>query len=293
MRKNTGFTLTELLVVLIILSLSSLAIFTLFSSSTKVYLNMERLSNIQEQARLAMVQMDRVFERWGIGVPYNLSQNATCASYPPREYPPGKASSLCYVIRNDGKEIEFYASLYGIGFVKRISGNIAYVISCRLNSSTSQNCYYVWRGENPYDNDNDPTNGFPYFALSGLSVNNAECINWNFSGVNTNAQLSAILTARNVSFSVNLREGDVITRVPHRVKIYYDETNQTIYLDLQDMASDCNSNERARPIARNITYFSIEDLTQPDKNPVIRVTFNIKNPKTNEEYTFQRVYGRW
>lgn len=279
-----GFTIVELLMAAVLALIVLSSIYALYITSVRTYGKVEKLSNVQEQARIALEQMDRLFDRWGVGVPYNNAQSATCSSYPPMEYPPRTASSLCYEITTDS--VVFYASTFGMGLVKRIGTN-AELISCRLNNSVTQNCYYVWRGENPVDNDNDPSNGFPFFGLSNLNPNNADCVNWTTG----NATVSATLSSTNVQgFSVTLREGDIIMRVPHRIRIY--RQGDILYVEMQDM-SNCGGNELARPIAYNVSNFLVEDLTQNNERPVIRITLTLRDPQGGQEYTFQRIYGRW
>lgn len=66
---SRGFTLLELLVSILIFSLVIMAIYFFFDSGGWLYLHSERRANIQENARLAMEQMERDFRMIGAGVP--------------------------------------------------------------------------------------------------------------------------------------------------------------------------------------------------------------------------------
>jgi prepilin-type N-terminal cleavage/methylation domain-containing protein len=67
--KKSGFTLVELLVSMVIFTLVLLAVYFLFDQGRWYYLAADKRSNIQENGRLAMEQMERDFRMVGYGVP--------------------------------------------------------------------------------------------------------------------------------------------------------------------------------------------------------------------------------
>jgi len=66
---SAGFTLVELLVSVLLFSLVVLAIYYFFDKGSWLYLHSEKRSNIQQNARVIMEQMERDFRMIGAGVP--------------------------------------------------------------------------------------------------------------------------------------------------------------------------------------------------------------------------------
>jgi type II secretory pathway pseudopilin PulG len=74
---ETGFTLVELLVTLVIFMMVMIAVYALFDGGQWFYLHGERKTKIQEIARMAMEQMERDIRMSGFGVPTGAKFGAT------------------------------------------------------------------------------------------------------------------------------------------------------------------------------------------------------------------------
>ncbi|MEM4368315.1 MAG: prepilin-type N-terminal cleavage/methylation domain-containing protein [Candidatus Anstonellales archaeon] len=266
-----GFTVIELLVAMIVSMIVVGALTSLFIVGNRTFQSNERVAYITEEVRNAITTLDFLFSRWGVGVP--CPQNGCNIQTPPPDctsYPP--SDPMCITI--NGTEIIFYANLYGIGFVQSVDNDNANIISCRLSSSSTQNCYYVWNAGNlkgGYDN------GIPkYFSFSSTLTfsGSPDCV----SSYNTNLTVS-----KSLSNNLTLDQGDYITRVPHRIRIYL--SNGNIYIDRDDMASDCNDNEKSVILAK-VSSFSAQKVGRSVK---VDITFIDDKGKT---FSITRYYGR-
>jgi len=244
LKKQKGFTIIELLVVIVLCIILLMAVLGVYLVSDKVFKKTRPVSDVLEEMRSAIATLDFVFSRWGVGVPC-INNNCTIgSSIPPctDDYPPSY-NPLC-IKCNSGdpssgcSDVEFYASLSGSGFV--VSGNETQVnlISCRLSTDTNDNFYYIWQGDKVV---NYNGSGFPpVYKLSELDHNNQDCIK-NFSG-NPNAQASALVVEYITNSTYTLQPGDIIMRVPHKVRLYAKSTSDGywLYLNKTDMATNEN-----------------------------------------------------
>ncbi|AEH22125.1 hypothetical protein TOPB45_0008 [Thermodesulfobacterium geofontis OPF15] len=217
-KKQKGFTIIEVLVVIVLCAIIIMAALGLYFASDKIFKQTRPISDVLEEMRSAIATLDFVFSRWGVGVPcYNnnctIGTNiAACTSYPPSD-------PLC-INCNSGdfisgcSDIEFYANLEGYGFVVSVNGTQANLISCRLSTDENDNYYYIWQGEKivNYNGSGSP----PIYQLLGLNPNNQDCIN--FTG-DSNAQVNALV---NGTGNYTLQPGDMITRVLYKVRLYVD-----------------------------------------------------------------------
>jgi len=273
MRYIRGVTLIELMVAIIIASIIMGALVAMYISSDKIFRNLRPVSDVVEEMRGALTTLDFVFSRWGAGVP---CKNNTCSiTSPPPDcdgYPP--SDPMCITIIG-GTEAVFYANLYGMGFVVSVDGSgTAEVISCRLRDVASQNCYYVWKGDRLVSIDAD---GNPVaVSITNLSADNVDCLSEPNS---PNATMDAILSG------VELQPGYVITRVPHRVRVYV--SNGWLMMDKQDMADTCTANEPAVRIAK-VENFSIR---KEGRGVVVEVTF-ISQSQPEKTLSVVRYFGR-
>jgi hypothetical protein len=209
----------------------------LYFASDKIFKQTRPISDVLEEMRSAIATLDFVFSRWGVGVPCdnNTCNEAIseCVGPPPDNYPP--YNRLCMSCKNGDfssgcSNVEFYANLEGYGFVVSVNGTQANLISCRLSKDENDNYYYIWQGEKIV---NYNSSGSPLiYQLLGLNPNNQDCIN--FTG-DSNAQVNALV---NGTGNYTLQPGDMITRVPHKVRLYVDSTSDGywLYIEKTDMA---------------------------------------------------------
>lgn len=258
--KQKGFTMVEILIVIILCAIIAMAALGLYLASDKVFKKMKATSDVLEEMRSAMATLDFVFSRWGIGVPCknnNCTINntiTTCDGYPP-------SNPLC-VICNSGNltsgcsDIEFYASLYGYGFVVDVKGTQADLISCRLSTDDDNNYYYIWQGEVVIDYNS--TGLPPVYELSNLTPNNIDCIE-NFTG-SANAQCNATIIRKIDNATKILQPGDIIIRVPHKVRLYVDSKSNDngywLYLEKTDMATYENSTTKVAKV-KDLNSFKV------------------------------------
>ncbi len=284
-----GYSLLEILVAIVIVAIVMGAVVAIYSASNRTFQKTKPVSSLLEEVREALSTLDFVFSRWGSAVPCegnNCTLNnppADCGtSYPPKD-------PMCITIRN-GNEAEFYANLYGMGFVVSVdtTDNTASLISCRLRKDRdpdkrTQNCYYVWKGDRVVAFD---STGLPViYELSGLSntEDNIDCLS---EPASPNATIN--INMKDISSGgsdVTLSEGMVITRVPHRIRLYVD--NGWLMMDKTDMASPCSSDENAIRIAR-VQSFSIEKV---GKGVKLNITF-VSQEDSSKTMRVVRYFGR-
>jgi len=247
-KKRKGFTIIEVLVVIVLCTIILMAAFGLYLASGKIFRETRPISDVLEEMRSAIATLDFVFSRWGAGVPCNNNTCdetiSECIGPPPDNYPP--YNRLCMTC-NEGdfssgcKKVEFYANLEGYGFVVSVNGTQANFISCRLrNTDLSNNdTYYIWKGDKLVN-----YNG-TYFPKYKLNLNsdddNKDCID--FAG-SPNIQHNVIVQEFNGTGTYTLEPGDIITRVPHRVSLYVKYNSNPnyrgywLYVEKTDMATN-------------------------------------------------------
>jgi type II secretory pathway pseudopilin PulG len=282
-----GFTLVEVLVVMILIFVIIGAVLTVYLISVKIFKEGKELSDLTEDARIAITTLNFIFSRWGMGVPCannTCVMNDTLAScnvnlvngalLTPPELP---QDPMCITINNTTKEIYFFANLEGFGFVVNSTGSIVNVVSCRLNTSLTQNCYYIWRNGvvlNPSNNTYFPSS----VPLNG-TINGIDCINTPAPNAQLNAYTSGII----------LEPGDYITRVPYLIRIYVKNINGINWLMIKkiDLATACNNNEHSVKLAP-VKDFSAEILGRAVK---LTITFvNLNSP--DKTITIEKIYSK-
>lgn len=237
-KKIKGFTIIELLIVIVLCTIILMAVLGVYLVSDKIFSKTKPISDVLEEARGAILNLDFIFSRWGVGVPCKNNDCKIESSITPCEgYPP--SNPLCITCNsgdlNSGcSDVEFYANLYGFGFVVSTNGTQANLISCRLSTDENDNYYYIWQGEKiiNYNGSGRP----PWYRLLQLDPDNQDCIK-NFSG-SFNAQSSALVNGPDNS-TYALQPGDIIIRVPHKVRLYVKSTSDGywLYLNKTDMAT--------------------------------------------------------
>lgn len=242
--KTKGFTIIELLIVILLCAIILMAISGLYIASDKIFRHTRPISDVLEETRSGIVTLDFVFSRWGAGVPCeNNTCNISNTTIPCLNYPP--SAPMCITCNNGDfnsgcNDIEFYASLYGIGFVVNVNGTQANIISCRL---TNDDYYYIWQGEKVLNYNATSTPAI--YQLSGLAPDDQDCIK-NFNGPPNAKSNSVVTLVSNSSYTYTLQPGDIIMRVPHKVRIYEDcKTNECwLYIEKTDMANSTKEPEK-------------------------------------------------
>jgi len=240
-KKQKGFTIIEVLVVIVLCAIIIMAALGLYFASDKIFKQTRPISDVLEEMRSAIATLDFVFSRWGVGVPcYNNTCNETiseCVGPQPNNYPP--YNRLCMSCNSGNlisgcSDIEFYANLEGYGFVVGVNGTQANLISCRLrNTDLSNDTYYIWEGDKVV---NYNGTNLPKYKLNlNSDDDNKDCIN--FAG-GPNVQHNVIVQEFNGTGNYTLQPGDMITRVPHKVRLYVDSTSDGywLYIEKTDMA---------------------------------------------------------
>jgi hypothetical protein len=303
MLNKKGSTLIELLIVAVIGVFILEAAYLLYSGSLKLFTDVRtRSSNIQ--TKVPSVEMiGRYFDRWGANV---LPTGSDCTNYPPssakcltKTAQTGLASGVAC------DEVTFWGNLYGTGFVKDVSANTAHLLSCRLSSDNTSNCYYLWRS-GAINNDAVGNSIIPLSFNGSLSPNltpnNADC-----SALASDATANATVypqlkPSSGATSNKTLQAGDVLLRAPHKVRLYCaananDANRNWLYADLTDTATDCGSNEAASPIAP-VDSFQVAVLSDPSGNNTaaeVTVVFRSQSQKYSRTYdrqTVKKVFGR-
>lgn len=286
-----GFTIVELLVAIAISGLIIGILASLLLTSSRVFNTTKTITDLKENARLGAMQLEWLFQRWGTSTPcadaYKCTQVISCGNPGNFNYPPD--SSLCITIQpgNPCDEVWFYANLYGLGFVDRLtSPSEVAVMSCRLYESPQVNCYHVKRGGLWMRSDS----GAPLIVrIRNLSREGADCID--VSGT-SNAEMDRDTDVLNGLYqgsnTFRLEGGDLLLRVPHRVHLFCqpnprDNNRQWLYMEIKDMADACKKDNK-QPL------FPVEEFHVVNTENAVKVS--VKYKEGNKTFTLERVYGR-
>ncbi|MCX8021397.1 MAG: prepilin-type N-terminal cleavage/methylation domain-containing protein [Syntrophorhabdaceae bacterium] len=293
-----GFSLIEVLIVSGIGLFVLMAALLLYTGSLNLFKDVKTISdNIQTKVP-SIELVGRYFDRWGVNV---LSTGSDCTNYPP-------SNAKCITVTPQTglgtgitcDEVIFFGNIHGTGFVRDVSGTVANLVSCRLSTSSNQNCYYLWRNGS-IQNDASTNTVLP-LSLSSLSPNNADCSTLT-SGTVSNASANYQLSPSAGSGSTKtLQAGDIIQRSPHKIRLYCapnanDASRNWLYVDLTDTALGCTSDETASPIAP-VDTFQVTLLTDPSGNSTaarVTVTFRSQSGKYSKQYdthTVTKTFGR-
>ncbi len=297
MRKK-AFTLVEILVAMILASIILVAVLGLYVASDKVFKKTKPVSDVLEEMRSGIVTLDFVFSRWGAGVPcYNNNCNigttiSACSSYPPTD-------PMCMTCNSGDlttgcSDVEFYANLYGMGFVIAATTSSASLVSCRLDTSDNQNCYYIWENGGVV-NYNSTTASPPAYGFN-VSFNSIDCVDFNGAPnliINDPDMCEWVNGTLDCSYVYSVQSGDIITRVPHKVRLYVDQDTDGSYwlmMDKTDMESGCNSDENAVKVARikDANSFKVYAVGRAIKVVITFATQGLKE----QTFTIERYFGR-
>ncbi len=296
--RNKGFSVAELLVAIAISALMLAIMSSLFLTSSDVFNRIRTISDAKEFARLGVMQLEWLFQRWGTSTPCAdasvCTQVISCGTPGNFSYPPD--SSLCITIQNGDPcdEVWFYGNLYGQGFVDILTGpDRVAVMSCRLSDAPQVNCYHIKRGGlwAPYDWDYSTYPQPPIVRIKNLDNDNADCVN--VSGTHNTEMDREVEILNGLYYDSNtflLDGGDLLLRVPHRIHLFCrpnprDNNRLWLYMEATDMAEDCNANEPPQPLIP-VEEFHVENIGNAVK---VRVTYRSNEGET---FTIERVYGR-
>ncbi len=280
MRYMRGITLIELMIAIIVSSIILSAMVALYISSDRIFRNLKPASDVVEEMRGALTTLDFIFSRWGVAVPC-AGNNCSTSSPPPDcdTYPP--SDPMCITVIGNSEAI-FYANLYGMGFVVSVDGSgTAQIISCRLRGEPSHNCHYVWKGDKllSVDGDGNPVD----MRVSNLSESNIDCLG---EPTSPNATVSSTLTDnQGLGISVELQPGYVISRVPHRIRLYV--SGDWLMMEQTDMSTACVADEPSVRIAK-VSNFSIR---KEGRGVLIEATF-VSQSQPEKRLSIVRYFGR-
>lgn len=280
---ESGFTLVEFLISILISAIVITAIVSLTTASMKAFKKVKEVSEVKELGKGGMVQLEWLFQRWGTATPCNNADTALCTSVSPDckvdgifPYPPPSAACITIIDDSAYDEAYFYANLTGSGYVHipQIADPTAINIkSCRLTTAAGQNCYHVKMGAKFITDKTNPAVYKPLiFSLANLSDNNLVCTDGTIA---PNATVSVNATALNGqlkddagNFITNypFEGGEIIFRVPHRIKLFCqdnpaDQNKKWLYMEATDMAAQCGADEPAQPLIP-VNSFDIKRRTE-------------------------------
>lgn len=266
---NKGFTISEVMIAIVISSMILATIISLYRASDTTFRTTKKVSDAKEVGKGGMAQLEWLFQRWGGSTPCGNENPAQCTSVMDCRsggnfvYPP--TSTMCITItdNNPCDEVQFYANLYGNGFVhipQIENPAVMNIKSCRLSTAERHNCYHIKFGAKFLRDQANPNVYTPLiFSLSNLSDNNLFCTD---GTLNPNATISATATAlngflkddsgNNIS-TYTFEGGEIIMRVPHRIRLFcqnnpQDSNSLWLYMEARDIATNCNDNEPAQPL---------------------------------------------
>lgn len=309
--KGKGFSIAELLIAIAISVLMLAIMSSLFFTSSQVFNQVRTISDVKENARLGVMQLEWLFQRWGTATPCTnasiCTQVVSCGTPPDDfDYPP--ESSLCITIQegNPCDEVWFYANLYGLGFVDKLIGpDRVAVMSCRLSSREEINFYHIKRGGlwAPYDWDYSSYPYPPIVRIRNLDDNNADCVY--VSGTSNTEMDREVEILNGLYYGSNIFQldgGDLLLRVPHRIHLYCapnasDNNRLWLYMEVKDVVCeavdedyqpdkcDINDGTDVKPLVP-VNEFRVENIGNAIR---VTVTYTEEEGRT---FTLERIYGR-
>lgn len=249
-----GFTLIEMLIVILISVLIIGVIVGLFMVHQQVQAPTKMTSDIMEIQRAGMAQLEWIFSRWGTGTPCNDPTGANiCTRIRACDrgdingnftYPP--PSSLCVTIRdgNPCDEIWFYANLEGVAIATNVYRDRIQLVSCRLKTEENGDkyCFHIMR-YGKFFRDSNNNDIVLIFGLEGLNNQNAECLDPAYlNPANYNAEASRIATIYNGYITnqqgilqnwLDLEGGDIIIMLPKLIHLYCETDGDITWLMME------------------------------------------------------------
>ncbi len=282
--KKRGFTLIEILVVIILIGIISMAIVGLYVFSDKIFKKNESISDVLEEMRSGVATLDFLFSRWGTGVPcqnntcvINATGISPCDGFPPSD--PMCMSCNSGSLTTGCSDIEFFGNLEGMGFV--ISANpvtgSATIISCGLeyDSDCSKQCYYIWNGS-------EGISGFSWNSTTGQPI--PRCLpSSEYEGECISNPTPITVSFSNSTFPIET--GNIIMRAPYKIRIYLD-TDGWIKMEKFDPCDNFNS-EETKKIARAVDF----KVYAVGKSIKVEAKF-VSQSNPNKIFKIERYFGR-
>jgi hypothetical protein len=286
----------SILISLLILGAISVA----FIGANRGFQQNKPINQAIQEAQTAVVTLDFLFSRWGVGAPssnnipiYIMNYNGTIRTdgngnpinWQPANLPNGitfpPSNPFWYQAADtngDGKNdtIYFFASLGGTGYVIDCPNNLppCGILSCRLSSNSTNKCYFIFSADGT---------SIKYYVLGStdLANDNIDCLNLQDNQTSN--------TTINVG---GLNPGDRFQRVPHLIIIYetpIDSRTSWLAFDRIDLAINCNDNENATHIGR-IRRGSFQVIPRGQNAVELQVDFVDENG--NVAYRFRKIYSK-
>jgi len=286
-KRILGFTLVELLVVILITSIFLMAVLGVYLMGNKYLKESKPVSDVIEEARSGLATLEFLFSRRGVGVPLEGD--------PFTGIPPANNTLTCN--RGDFSsgcsDLEFYANIKGFGFVVNNATGID-LVSCRLNSKDDENYYYVFRDGNLVNATKNETNGTIYRFCEEFG-NGPYCVNdltVNLSLNNKKMYLNGT-NCTDANNTITLYPGDIIMRVPYKVRLYVRNSNPEgswLVMNATDLATN-KSDERWIARVKDENSFKATCLDSNCTALKVRITFQSQS-KPEQTFTIERVFSR-
>lgn len=306
--KTKGFTLVEILVVIVLCAILLIAVLGIYLVADKYFKQTKPVSDVLEEMRSTVATLDFVFSRWGAGVPCKNNNCTLSDSVVPCDgFPPSDPMCMTCIrgdLTSDGcSEVEFYASLKGTGFVVSTNGTSANLISCRLEKdgytskdNESENYYYIWQGDKiaNWNGIGDP----PVYGFCG-NIPSVDCINFNGTPNLSTSAIMGLWGNETIDCSNNtytLNSGDIIIRVPYRVRLYVDYDSETsgywIFMKTIDMARpDVNIPPTKLARVKDSDSFKVYYKIYYKRGIKMEVTFQSQS-KPEKTFKVERYFAR-
>lgn len=303
---NKGYSMVELLIAIVVSSVILGAVMLSYTGTLKVFKDVKSISDTIQTKTPSIELIARYLERWGVGVvsKEQITDCRSCSNYSTDCCPP--YSRTMYITTTNGcSDITFFGNIYGFGFIRGPEpiSNTADIVSCRLSTTSEQNCYVLWRDNFPL---NSVSNNIVIpVEATGLSIQNKECMTLK-AGTVSNATINSILQSKSGGSSKTLKAGDSLQRFPHKIRLYCnsnpgDNNRKWLYADLTDTTSACNANENATPIApvENFQVTKLPSGCNAEAGGCTHIKVDIEFRSQSEKYEGQfdtykvtKIFGR-
>jgi len=276
-KRILGFTLVELLVVILITAIFLMAVLGVYLMGNKYLKESKPVSDVIEEARSGLATLEFLFSRRGVGVP---AENDT-------------------LICNSGdfslggcKDLEFYANIKGFGFVVNATNNTASLVSCRLSSKDDENYYYVFRDGNLVKATQNGTTK-TIFRFCENFGNGPDCVNNLAVNLTLNNPKMYLIgtNCTDTNNTITLSPGDIIMRVPYKVRLYV--SNPDGYWLMMNLTDPATNNSSTTRIARVKDRDSFNATCLDSNCNALRVSITFQSQsKPEKTFTIERVFSR-
>jgi len=234
-----GLTLTELMVVIAISLILSVAIYWVMRASGFFFKENKEISDLIEQIRSAEAQLSYYFNRWGVGVPEDPTSGNCDFDWDGGSYPSSRYC-MSVIAGSSCDEITFYGSVRGYLVVlgEDPDDETRYkAYACDILTENNA-YYYLWKPgssgtERPYELEGSPV------IITGdalhLQGNPKKCVLEDVSL--GNVTIPKELTDANGN-TISLQPGDLIMRIPKVITIDCAYTDGVRYLRIKEQEAD-------------------------------------------------------